>query len=61
MRLDKLLADMQIGSRSEVKTYIRQKKVTIDGSTDVRANQEVNPVVQTVCYLGKPLKYREFE
>ena len=61
MRLDKLLADMQIGSRSEVKTYIRQKKVTIDGSTDVSANQEVNPVVQTVCYLGKPLKYREFE
>lgn len=61
MRLDKLLADMQIGSRSEVKTYIRQKKVTVDGSTDVRANQEVNPVVQTVCYLGKPLKYREFE
>ncbi|MEI3228213.1 MAG: pseudouridine synthase [Lachnospiraceae bacterium] len=61
MRLDKLLADMQIGSRSEVKTYIRQKKVTIDGSADVRANQEVNPVVQTVCYLGKPLKYREFE
>ena len=52
---------MQIGSRSEVKTYIRQKKVTVDGSTDVRANQEVNPVVQTVCYLGKPLKYREFE
>ena len=56
MRLDKLLADMQIGSRSEVKTYIRQKKVTIDGSADVRANQEVDPVVQTVCYLGKPLK-----
>ncbi len=61
MRLDKLLADMQIGSRSEVKTYIRQKKVTVDGSTEVKANQEVDPVVQTVCYLGKTLKYREFE
>lgn len=61
MRLDKLLANMQIGTRSEVKKYIKQGKVTVDGSSKVKPEQQVNPSEQTICYLGKELKYQEFE
>ena len=31
MRLDKYLADMKVGSRSEVKEYIRKGYVRVDG------------------------------
>lgn len=61
MRLDKLLSNMQIGTRSEVKKYIRQGKVTVDGSSNVRPEQNVNPVEQTICCFGKALMYQEFE
>lgn len=33
MRLDKYLAHLQVGTRSEVKQLIRNKKVTVDGTT----------------------------
>ncbi|WP_461215211.1 pseudouridine synthase [Lacticaseibacillus sp. GG6-2] len=33
MRLDKYLAHLQVGTRSEVKQLIRNKKVTVDGAT----------------------------
>ena len=32
IRLDKYLADMGIGTRQEVKRYIRQGRVSIDGN-----------------------------
>ena len=31
IRLDKYLADMQVGTRSEVKELIRKKKVSVNG------------------------------
>ena len=34
IRLDKYLADMGIGTRTEVKKLIRQGKVTVDGSIE---------------------------
>lgn len=61
MRLDKLLANMQIGSRSEVKKYIRQGKVTVDGNCILKPELNVNPLEQKICYLGKEVKYEEFE
>ena len=32
IRLDKYLADMRVGSRSEVKQYIRKGQVMVNGS-----------------------------
>lgn len=60
MRLDKLLADMRVGSRSEVKQYIRQGSVTVDGSSKVSPKQQVDPDRQTVCCFGKEILYREY-
>lgn len=60
MRLDKLLVDMRIGTRSEVKRYIRQGNVTVDGSSQVMPNQQVNPLEQEICCFGKPVKYQEY-
>ncbi len=61
MRLDKLLANMQIGTRSEVKKYIKQGNVTVDGSSKVRPEQNVDSLKQKICCFGKELQYQEFE
>ena len=61
MRLDKLLSNMQIGTRSEVKKYIKNGQVSVDGSYKVRPEQQVDPQKQTICCFGKELNYQEFE
>lgn len=61
MRLDKLLANMQIGTRSEVKKYIKNGQVSVDGNYKVRPEQQVDPESQTICCFGKELVYQKFE
>lgn len=60
MRLDKLLADMQIGTRKEIKQYIRQGHVTVDKSSQVSPNQQVDPNIQAICCFGKELHYQKY-
>ena len=38
MRLDKYLAEMGVGTRQEVKKYIRKGRVTVDGRQKKRRN-----------------------
>ena len=42
IRLDKYLADMGIGTRTEVKKLIRQGKVTVDGSMEKSPEQKID-------------------
>ena len=60
MRLDKLLSDMGVGTRSEVKQYIRQGRVTIDGTVTKDAGFSVDPAHQTVCFAGKELHDQKY-
>ena len=60
MRLDKLLAMMQYGTRNEVKQLIRQGNVTVDGNRAVSAKQHVDPQTQIVCCFGKRLRYQKY-
>ena len=43
IRLDKFLAEMQIGTRSEVKKLIRGGKVQIDGHVCKNADEKIDP------------------
>ncbi len=61
MRLDKYLADMGIGTRTEIKKYVRQGKVKIDGEVVKSPEIKVNPDVQTVSYLDQSVSYEKFE
>lgn len=60
MRLDKLLSAMQVGTRSEVKRYIRQGSVTVDGSAAASPKQQVDPLGQEIFCFGKKLEYQEY-
>lgn len=61
MRLDKFLCEMNIGSRSQVKTLIKQGTVTVNGQKAVSPEQKIDPKQDSVCFKGEPLNYRAFE
>jgi len=61
IRLDKFLADMGIGTRTEVKRLIRQGKVEVDGIIIKSPDFKVNEELQQICYNGQPVTYESYE
>ena len=60
IRLDKYLADMGIGSRSEVKNIIRKKHVSVNGMPISKPEAKVDITKDTVCYQGKTVAYEPY-
>lgn len=61
MRLDKYLAELSIGTRSEVKELIKKGKVTINGNLCKSPEYKVDTTNDLVVFDGKVLRYSEFE
>ncbi len=61
VRLDKYLADMGLGTRSEVKAYIRKGRVQVDGTVVKEADRKIDVPAQTVCFDGRRIVYEAFE
>ena len=59
MRLDKYLADMGAGTRSELKKEIRKGSVRVDGAAVKDPGMNVSPDSQ-VTYKGAPVVYEEY-
>lgn len=58
IRLDKFLADVGIGTRSEVKTLIKKKAVTVNGEIAVKPETKVNPDTDEVAVDGRAVILR---
>lgn len=61
IRLDKYLADMQVGTRSEVKELIRKKKVSVNGSIVTKPELKINTDNDSVSADGVTVGYHEYE
>ena len=61
IRLDKYLADMGVGTRAEVKKYIRQGKVKLNEQVVKSPEEKVDIEKQEVLYLDQPVLYQTFE
>lgn len=61
MRLDKFLAEMQVGTRSEVKKLIRAGKVQIDGQTCKSPEQKFDPEQSQVMADHRLIRYASYE
>lgn len=61
LRLDKYLADMGAGTRSEVKQYIRKKQVLVNGIFPKGPEQKVDPCKDQVLFQGTPITYEKYE
>ena len=59
IRLDKYLADMGAGTRSEVKKAIRTGLVTVDDVTVKKPEQKIDTIHQQVRYNGRIVCYQE--
>ncbi len=61
IRLDKYLADMGEGTRQEVKKYIRQGRILIDGMPVKKPEYKVDEARQRVTLDGRDIGYSRFE
>lgn len=61
IRLDKYLADMGVGTRSEVKELIRRKCIGVNGIAAETANIKVNPEKDQITLNNEIIEYEEFE
>ena len=60
MRLDKFLVKCNIGSRSEVKTYIKKGLIKIGDATASKADTDIDEINDEIYFRGERLKYKEF-
>lgn len=57
LRLDKFLADMGVGTRSELKTWIRKSRVRVNDEICRNADRKVDPEVDRVYFDDKLISY----
>lgn len=60
IRLDKYLADAGIGTRSQVKQYIRKKQVAVNGQLISSGDVKIMPETDIVTYQGEPVIYEAY-
>lgn len=61
LRLDKYLADMGVGTRSEVKTYARKGRVTVNGQVIKAADYKIDIISDEVLFDNNKIGYVSFE
>ena len=59
MRLDKLIANAGLASRSEISKAVRGGMVTVNGAPAKTPAMQVDPNKDNVIYCGKSVNYRE--
>ncbi|MBQ2765622.1 MAG: rRNA pseudouridine synthase [Clostridia bacterium] len=60
MRLDKLLSEMGICSRTECKKAAKAGKITVDGIVVKAADTHVDPDKNTITFFDREIKYKKF-
>ena len=61
LRIDKYLADMGTGSRSDVKAFIRKGMVKINGTTARTGKEKVDTDCDIVLMNDEPVEYVQYE
>jgi 16S rRNA pseudouridine516 synthase len=60
MRLDKMLSECGIATRSETARAARAGKITVNGITVRRQDTAVDPERDEITFFGVPVRYRKF-
>ena len=60
IRLDKFLAQMNMGTRSEVKNAIRKGKVTVNGGICKNPDAKVDEISDVICYENTQVCYEKY-
>lgn len=60
MRLDKFLCEMNIGTRSQVKTYVKQGLVTVNDTIVKSADIKIEENSDKIMFKGQRLSYQKY-
>ena len=60
MRIDKLLSDMGVATRKEIKAAARRGGITVNGQVVKDPSVHIDANSASITYLGQPVKYTEY-
>lgn len=60
LRIDKYLADCGIGTRSEVKKYMKAKQITVNEQVISKPDVKVDENIDRICFMGKEIIYEKY-
>lgn len=60
MRLDKFLAEMQTGTRSQVKEYVKKGLVTVNNEIVKKSDIKIDENKDVICFQGRQLTYSKY-
>lgn len=60
MRIDRLLCEMNIGTRSQVKELLKKGQVTVNGTIVTKADTKVNEKTDQIICQGREYRYQPF-
>lgn len=60
-RLDKYLADAGIGTRSDIKSYIRKGLVQVNHNTVLRPETKIDSAKDEISFKGEPIRMADLE
>lgn len=60
MRLDKFLVDCGVGSRSQVKNFLKKKQVTVNGQVETSPKTRIDENKDRIAYLEQELTHETF-
>lgn len=61
IRLDKYLADMGLGTRKEVKSYLRKGRITVGGAVETSPERKIDVALERICMDGREVAYVTYE
>jgi 16S rRNA pseudouridine516 synthase len=59
MRIDKLLSNLKYGSRAEIKKYVRQKRIKVNGTVIKTSDFKVDPIHDVILFDKEIVFYKE--
>lgn len=59
-RIDKFLCDQNLGTRKQVKEYIKNGMISVNGTVINKADQHIDETLDEVCFGGKTLNYARY-
>lgn len=60
MRLDRFLCELNLGTRSQVKTFLKQGLVTVNGIPAVRPDMKIDEASDRITFRDRLLDYRKY-
>ena len=61
MRLDRYLSEIGIGTRKNIKQYIKAGRISVNGTIAKASDMKIDETTDSVTFDGRKLEYREYE